>query len=103
MPDAYEQLLDAAIQHLEHLKEKGVRYVSVKPESLAGLNQQTRQAPQRTVQPPARAVVAAPSRFAAPQPAVVIDSSTTKSADPAKIAAFEDLRARAMVCVKCPH
>lgn len=37
MPSAYEQLLDAAIQHLETLKTRGVRYVPVSPETLRAL------------------------------------------------------------------
>ena len=37
MPDAYRQLLDAAIEHLQELQSKGVRSVSVSPEALAAL------------------------------------------------------------------
>jgi uracil-DNA glycosylase len=37
MSDVYGQLLGAAIQHLEELKRCGVRFVSVSPETLAGL------------------------------------------------------------------
>jgi len=41
MPDAYGQLLDATIQHLEGLKSRGVRYVAVSPETLRALAQPT--------------------------------------------------------------
>ena len=34
MSDAYHQLLDATIQHLEGLKARGVRFVPVQPASL---------------------------------------------------------------------
>ncbi len=42
MPKAYTQLLDAAIQHLEGLKERGVQFMPVSPETLAALNQPQR-------------------------------------------------------------
>ena len=39
MSAAYDQLLDAAIQHLEDLKSRGVRNVAVAPETLRALAQ----------------------------------------------------------------
>jgi DNA polymerase len=39
MSDAYGQLLDATIQHLEDLKSRGVRHVAVAPETLRALAQ----------------------------------------------------------------
>jgi len=39
MSDAYGQLLDATIQHLEDLKARGVRHVAVSPETLRALAQ----------------------------------------------------------------
>ena len=39
MAGAYEQLLDATIQHLEELKSRGVRHVAVSPETLLALAQ----------------------------------------------------------------
>ncbi|MEI8290865.1 MAG: uracil-DNA glycosylase family protein [Verrucomicrobiota bacterium] len=39
MSDGYRQLLDAAIQHLEGLKSRGVRHVAVAPETLRALAQ----------------------------------------------------------------
>ena len=41
MPGAYHQLLDATISHLESLKQRGVRYVDVSPESLSRLAKPT--------------------------------------------------------------
>jgi DNA polymerase len=97
-PDAYTQLLDATISHLESLKNRGTRFVSVSPENLATLAQMPRR--------PATATVA-PVRVA---PAIVAPSSpsqpTLVAAAPvseAKAAAFAELRARALACVKCPH
>jgi DNA polymerase len=37
MSGAYEELLDATIQHLENLKSRGVRHVAVAPETLRAL------------------------------------------------------------------
>ena len=39
MSDAYGQLLDATIQHVEDLKSRGVRHVAVSPETLRALAQ----------------------------------------------------------------
>lgn len=48
MPTAYDQLLDATIQHLEGLKARGVRFVPVSPESLGALAQP---APRQPISP----------------------------------------------------
>ncbi len=85
--DAYTQLLDATIQHVESLKSRGVRFVSVSQENLTALARVPRRAP-----PTAPTAQSAPS--AAPAPAPV---------SAAKAAAFAELRARALACVKCPH
>jgi uracil-DNA glycosylase family 4 len=108
--DAYTQLLDAAISHLESLKSRGTRFVSVSPENLAAL-----------AQAPRRAVPAAPAPFTpanivpASSPARVDPASSSASVSPApalvaaapvseaKAAAFAELRARALICVKCPN
>src|ERR1039457_6352656 len=37
MSSAYQELLDATIQHLENLKARGVRHVAVAPETLRAL------------------------------------------------------------------
>lgn len=97
MSDAYNQLLDATIQHLQGLKEHGVRFVSVSPENLAVLAQ----AP-RTVVSAAPRIASPVPKLEAPAPAP-IPISVAAVSDPAKVAAFAELRARAMACVKCPH
>jgi uracil-DNA glycosylase family 4 len=60
MSDAYRRLLDATISHLESLQSQGVEFVTVRPESLAGLSQKA----------PARPAPAAQARkpVVAPQP-----------------------------------
>jgi uracil-DNA glycosylase family 4 len=116
MSDTYEQLLDATIQHLKGLKARGTRFVPVRTETLAAL------AAPAPIRP--RPVMAAPSpaaptgRTAPAKPeaketaALFAATSTQPSITPppgpamspeAKATAFADLRARAMVCVKCPH
>jgi len=112
MSDAYYQLLDATIQHLEDFKSCGVRNVAVSPETLRALAQ-----PVKTVSAPAQI----PKHMPAPKNSTAVPASTTKSAelslalpgeaapvaaplDPKeKAAAFAALRVRALVCVKCPH
>src|SRR5262249_12147236 len=95
MSDAYNQLLDATIQHLQGLKDRGVRFVEVSPEKLANLTQAPRPAASRPAPKPASMAppAAIPQTMAAPT--VVVSD--------AKSAAFAELRARAMACVKCPH
>jgi DNA polymerase len=112
MSDAYGQLLDATIQHLENLKSRGVRNVAVSPEMLRSLSQPVKPA-------------SAPAQISKPMPSpkisAAVPTSTTKSAElslappgetvPAsaplnpkeKVAAFAALRERALACVKCPH
>jgi uracil-DNA glycosylase family 4 len=104
MSDAYTQLLDATIQHLESLKEQGVRYVTVSPENIAALGQAPRRPAQPAPAPPPSAVIREPTPSARPAPVPAAPKIVTdSSADPAKVAAFAELRARALACVKCPN
>ncbi len=126
MSSDYDQLLDAAIQHLEELRERGVRFVPVSPDVLAALSQATR--PMRAPLP-AKTAAPAPPRNAAPAAALAVNPSPPpkqpspgeRSQDPpvpanaaastpapaispeAKRAAFMDLRDRVLACVKCGH
>ena len=124
MPDDYHQLLDATIQHLQELKNRGARFVAVSPASLAGLTS-LKEKPRAAAEK--KAVVSAPQKIppvqthvAAPVPAPPAERPVemtfslglpgeTPAAPPpplgaeAKAAAFADLRERAMACVKCPH
>jgi uracil-DNA glycosylase len=101
MPDAYGQLLDATIQHLEDLKSRGARHVAVAPETLRSLAQ----SPAKSVQ----------SQVSSVQPQKTLELKTEnlkletapaldpRPSAPEKIAAFTALRERALACVKCPH
>ena len=119
MSDDYHQLLDAAILHLEALKARGVRFVPGAQGSLAALNQAPapaaakktfttpvpeRRSPTRlteTQTPPNRAG----SETGAPIAGLVSPPTTGRPSPTAetKLAAFADLRARALACVKCPN
>jgi uracil-DNA glycosylase family 4 len=92
MSDAYGQLLDATIQHLENLKSRGVRHVAVMPQTLRELSQ-----PSKSISVPAQPAVQIP-KSAASDPSLVIRHSL-----PDKAAAFAALRERALACVKCAH
>lgn len=133
MSDPYNQILNATVQHLEDLKARGVRFVTVSPEGLAGVSRGRRisplkaqslpSAPATPVSParsPAAAIIVPPGspdlgstgqrlKDREKSPAEISDSPQSEkkpiaSADvKAKEAAFAALRERAMVCVKCPH
>src|SRR5277367_5628374 len=98
MPDDFTQLLGATIQHLESLKERGLRFVNVSPEHLAGLTA----GPAKSIRQPGspfELVTPGRSRASAPvdsPPAAPVTASAPTAADPAKMAAFADLRARAL-------
>ena len=106
MPTPYDQLLNATIEHLQHLKEQGVRHVPVPAQTLASLAQSrgpavaaARPVPAKPVNAvPAPAAVVAPVTSAAPvvAPKVVIDPQV-------KAAAMLELRERALACVTCEH
>ena len=105
MAGAYEQLLDATIQHLEDLKSRGVRHVSVLPETLRALAQ-----PISVPAPPAKlssqSSISAP--FAEQETLLTLPGERPPTQSPpldpqAKAAAFAALRERALACVKCPH
>lgn len=127
MSSAYDQLLDATIQHLENLKAAGVRFVAVAPESLQALAQpaprvapspllvQSPIANQSAASPPPGppAKIQSPKSDIAPHAAEIAlplglpGESPAAPAAPlspeAKAAAFASLRERAMACVKCGH
>jgi uracil-DNA glycosylase family 4 len=107
MPDAYHELLDATIQHLEALKNRGVKHVVISPENLADLMQPATKT--KTVSPAPVPMAATertarvsppPVKAAAPSSVPAIEVTST---DPVKLGAFTELRARAMQCVKCPN
>jgi DNA polymerase len=126
MAAAYNELLDATIQHLENLKARGVRNVVVAPETLQALKLPVADLRLPIEKPLAAAPVGrmtasisniSPSeKIVAPKiiSAAVItpvageqsairnpQSAITSSSE--KLAAYEALRERALACVKCPH
>jgi uracil-DNA glycosylase len=126
MSGAYHQLLDAAVQHLQELKARGVHFVPVSPETLVGLTQKPRLAlAQSPPVPPAPASRLATRPSANPAPVTprpveqhrpieqalslplpgetAVAATAAVLSPEAKIAAFAELRQRVMACVKCPH
>lgn len=131
MSDAYGQLLDATIRHLEELQSHGVRFVPVSRETLAELTKPQPARPATVaahVSAPAQAASFVPTPRVTPVPPAVPPASqpgplpaaemglslglpvatteaTSKPAlnPEAKAAAFADLRARVLACLKCPH
>src|SRR5580658_1776712 len=97
MPDDYTRLLDATINHLESLKEQGVRFVAVSAESLAALGR-TPNRTQTSQSPPPHV-----GGYGKVNPPDTIQAPAIANSDPGKEAAFAELRARAMVCVRCPN
>jgi len=101
MADAYEQLLDATIQHLEDLKSRGVRHVAVSPETLVSLAKppvKSFQFQVSSVQPQKTPELKTEDLKLETSPALDPRPSTLD-----KVAAFAALRERALACVKCPN
>ena len=118
--DAYHDLLEATISHLTDLKRQGTRYIPVTPELLKSLS-----APPPARIAPATAVAPITSKLASSAPRQYVTSAIapprpTPTAPPApsgaplaesivfsssaeKLAAFEQLRERALVCQKCSN
>ena len=132
MSDDFQQLLEAAIQHLQRLKTQGVRFVPVTPSNLDALSRRARtpirkeSASTTTTTPvpkvtpairPPTPVQSTPQRsIETPQPALERplalglpgDTVDQPAAAPGlsqegKVAAFADLRQRALACVKCEN
>src|SRR3954454_17979879 len=120
MPDQFQQLLSATIQHLEELKGRGVRFVTVSPSRIAEVSRMPRSGrvanpavfqpvkPEPARAPPPTSVPAsAKSVVKPPEPRPLVSSAGTIQPAPltseAKLAAFNDLRQRALACIKCPH
>jgi DNA polymerase len=97
MPDEYSQLLDAAIHHLQSLKEQGVRFVVASPDNLAALARASNAAP--ALRRPAPDIAGREES----QPAKVKGAPAAANSNPVKLAALAELQARAAICVKCPH
>src|SRR4051794_10569281 len=103
MSDAYNELLDAAIQHLQELKGQGVRFVPVAPESLAALNEMPRPVASPRVSVPQRQPAtelptqkSVPAIQAPSAEKISASSLITRHSSPEKIAAFAALRERVL-------
>jgi len=126
MPNAYEQLLDATIEHLEDLKAQGVRFVPVSSETLQALAQPAPPPVSTGGNRPEEAPISARPPTASPQsairhlksqiapPAAEMDLSLELPGEApatpgaplspeAKTAAFADLQQRALACMNCPQ
>ena len=119
MSSAYDQLLEAAIRHLENLQARGVRHVAVAPETLRALTLPPATTSSSAAPTPSRPPVSAePARVApktsvipmppirTPAPAAVapvVATALASAGDPAKVAAFAELQTRVLACVKCPN
>ena len=93
MSAPFDQLLDATVRHLQELKAGGTRFVSVSSETLQAL----------AAAPAAPQKISAPPRPAPPTLAPVPVAPRATSSNSAKALAMAELRARALVCMKCPH
>jgi DNA polymerase len=109
MSAAYNELLDATIQHLEDLKSRGVHHLAIAPDTLHALAQPAFAAKfPSQIQPVAPAAKTEPAnsmpekKFATPVQSEISAGSATPSL-PEKSAAFAELQNRALVCVKCAH
>jgi uracil-DNA glycosylase family 4 len=101
--DVFRPLLEASIEHLEQLRQQGVRHVAVRPETLTSLQEP----PRRPANPPRSPELSNPSLNRPPPPSTppsLPALSSTPGLDPAaRTAAFEDLRQRALSCQRCPN
>jgi uracil-DNA glycosylase family 4 len=98
MSDSYQQLLDATIQHVENLKARGVRHLAVAPEILRALAQPApKQKSEAGSQRPA------PTGLQIVPPTVQPQKLPELKTENVKLKTFNELRERALVCVKCPH
>lgn len=105
MSSAYDQLLDATIQHLESLQASGVRHVAVSPETLRALAQPSSRVDQSPTAP-VPAALRKPIEPALPlalRTEVLVADSKPAINPEVQAAAFAELRTRAQACVKCPH
>lgn len=128
MADAFTELLDATLEHLQALQRRGVRFVRVAPETLRALREPPPARPRPSVTKPGAPPAATPE--AGQAPITRIEAAVPKAVelqDPAaqglllpglggappaagaalppeaRAAAWADLRARVEACQKCPH
>jgi uracil-DNA glycosylase family 4 len=126
MPGEYDQLLEATIEHLQQLKARGSRFVTVDnavlkaltaPAPAAGRPAAMVPSPALRVSPASAPVVTPPTAPVAPKPAEPVKERSIFApaagirpepvieplAPEARPAAMAELRTRALACVKCPN
>src|SRR5258706_14420256 len=97
----FHEVLDAAIRHLQELKDRGTRFINVTHENLAGLAAEN---PVRPAKPTSPVMISQPKPTVSPLPtAVPRQAPDAKAQAEANVQAMAELRERAMQCVKCPH
>lgn len=127
--EPHEQLLEAAIQHLHDLRERGVRHVAVSAETLAELGRSrvgATRTPVAVVAPPpstpppprqpappaseiAKAIPEMEKRATQPGGPIGMAAEPTPASQGAplnpqeKAAAFAELRRGVLACMKCPN
>jgi len=119
MPDAFDLLLRAAIDHLEDLKRHGARFVAVNPENISALASRPKAmtAParaaavtnQRSQSSPVANATAPIIEMPKPKISPAFPAPTAEPPAPAivlsgnKVADLAALKERALACVKCPN
>ena len=98
MSDAYGQLLDTTIQHLEDLKSRGVKHITVSKETLRALAQ-----PPQKISAPISTPMPKPTELSLDAHGETQSQVASPKSQMEKSAAFAELQKRALSCVKCPH
>jgi len=104
MAAPFEELIDAALGHLQELKGEGKRFVVVSAEKLAELKRPSSGVV--STSPAPRLSTASTANVAPRNESIVrgpVESIAETVPSPAKVQAMAELRERAMQCVKCPH
>ena len=102
MASHYDQLLDATLQHLQQLKQEGVRFVSVSPTLLHELAHGPAVIPAGTPSASSeklnasQSISSAPTKLITPVPSVGLTGGD-------KALAMAQLREKVLACIKCPH
>jgi uracil-DNA glycosylase len=107
MSAPYDELLDATIQYLEHLRSRGVRHIAVTPQALCELSKPPKIISLLQSNPKIETIIFMSAKkngtLVEFQAAVAPGVLPIVSSSPEKVTAFAALRERALACVKCPH
>jgi DNA polymerase len=100
MSASFNQLLDATLEHLHALKQRGAQFVTLEPETMRMLNNAAKATNGHARTAPIE-TRAQPSAMH-PVPAAPALDSRLSTLDSPKARAIAELRERAMQCMKCP-